>query len=403
MTMIPFSPPRLDEQSIAAVSEVILSGWITTGSKTKQFEQQLAQYTGCKKTLCLGSATAAMELVLRWFGVGYGDEVIIPAYTYCATANVVLHCGAKPIMVDIEPNGFNIHVDAVQQAITANTKVIIPVDIAGWPCDYDELLELVAQRQNEFKPTNDVQKALGRILLLADAAHGLGAIYKSKMHGSIADATVFSFHAVKNLTTAEGGAVCLNMDTIDCEKTYQALSVKSLHGQTKNALVKSNSVGSWRYDVIEPGYKCNMTDIQAAIGVVELERYNQTLARRREIVYYYLKFFKDKDWAICPVVESVEKTSSYHLFLLRIKAITEVERDAIIQRIFAKDVSTNVHFQPLPLLTAYKNLGYRMNDYPNAYATYINEITLPVYYHLTDENLKQIVAAVSSSVEEIIR
>jgi dTDP-4-amino-4,6-dideoxygalactose transaminase len=403
--MIPFSPPRMDQHIVDAVSEVLLSGWITTGPKTKEFENQLSDYVGCRKTICLNSATAGMELVLRWFGVQAGDEVIIPAYTYCATANVVMHCGATPIMVDINPNDFNISLQRIKERITAKTKVIIPVDIAGFPCDYDEIYRLINEEQVKmlFSPRNAHQERLGRILIMADAAHSIGSSYKGKMHGSVTDITVFSFHAVKNLTTSEGGAVCMNLpESFDVEEIYTSLNRKSLHGQSKDALAKVKAGGgNWRYDVIEPGYKCNMMDIQAAIGLIELGRYESNLSRRKEIFSRYEAGFVNQSWAIRPIFKTEEKESSYHLYMLRIKDATEGQRDEIINRIFDKQVSVNVHFQPLPLLTAYKSIGYKMDNYPVAFDNYKNEISLPVYFNLTDDQLDTVVKAVCEAVNEV--
>lgn len=404
--MIPFSPPRMDQHIVDAVSEVLLSGWITTGPKTKEFENQLSDYVGCRKTICLNSATAGMELVLRWFGVQAGDEVIIPAYTYCATANVVMHCGATPIMVDINPNDFNISLQRIKERITAKTKVIIPVDIAGFPCDYDEIYRLINEEQVKmlFSPRNAHQERLGRILIMADAAHSIGSSYKGKMHGSVTDITVFSFHAVKNLTTSEGGAVCMNLpESFDVEEIYTSLNRKSLHGQSKDALAKVKAGGgNWRYDVIEPGYKCNMMDIQAAIGLIELGRYESNLSRRKEIFARYEAGFVNQSWAIRPIFKTEEKESSYHLYMLRIKDATEGQRDEIINRIFDKQVSVNVHFQPLPLLTAYKSIGYKMDNYPVAFDNYKNEISLPVYFNLTDDQLDTVVKAVCEAVNEVL-
>ena len=404
--MIPFSPPRMDQHIVDAVSEVLLSGWITTGPKTKEFENQLSDYVGCRKTICLNSATAGMELVLRWFGVQAGDEVIIPAYTYCATANVVMHCGATPIMVDINPNDFNISLQRIKERITAKTKVIIPVDIAGFPCDYDEIYRLINEEQVKmlFSPRNAHQERLGRILIMADAAHSIGSSYKGKMHGSVTDITVFSFHAVKNLTTSEGGAVCMNLpESFDVEEIYTSLNRKSLHGQSKDALAKVKAGGgNWRYNVIEPGYKCNMMDIQAAIGLIELGRYESNLSRRKEIFARYEAGFVNQSWAIRPIFKTEEKESSYHLYMLRIKDATEGQRDEIINRIFDKQVSVNVHFQPLPLLTAYKSIGYKMDNYPVAFDNYKNEISLPVYFNLTDDQLDTVVKAVCEAVNEVL-
>lgn len=404
--MIPFSPPRMDQQIVEEVGKVLLSGWITTGPRTKEFEKRLASYIGCRKVICLNSATAGMELVLRWFGIKEGDEVIIPAYTYCATANVVMHCGATPVMVDIDEKDFNISVANVRKAITSKTKAIIPVDISGFPCDYEALNALVneADIKANFNPNSEEQKQLGRILVMADAAHSVGAKYQGKMNGSVTDVAVFSFHAVKNLTTAEGGAVCLNLpEQFDVDEIYKALNIKSLHGQSKDALAKVKAGGgNWRYDVVEPGYKCNMMDIQAAIGLVELDRYDSNLARRKEIFDFYTKAFQNQPWAIQPAFLNDEKESSYHLYMLRIDGATEAQRDEIINQIFEKQVSVNVHFQPLPLLTAYKSRGYNVNDYPEAFNKYKNEITLPVYFNLTNDNLKTITEAVISAVNSVM-
>ncbi len=402
--MIPFSPPRMDQKIVDEVGKVLLSGWITTGPKTKEFEKQLTDYVGCKKTLCLNSATAGLEMILRWYGVKEGDEVILPAYTYCATANVVMHTGAKPVIVDIDQKDFNISIDEIKKHITPRTKVIIPVDISGLPCDYNAINDLVRNKevQSQFLAESPEQSALGRILVMSDAAHSIGATYNGSRTGSLTDVTIFSFHAVKNLTTSEGGAICMNFpEPFDCEEIYRQLNIKSLHGQTKDALAKTQ-VGNWRYDVVEAGYKCNMMDMQAVIGLVELGRYQSNLDRRKEIFAHYEKAFSQKDWALKPVFINEEKESSYHLYLLRIKDATEDVRDQIIQKIFEKQVSVNVHFLPLPMLSVYKNEGYRIDDYPETYSKYSNEITLPVYFNLTNDNLKTITDAVIASVEEVL-
>jgi dTDP-4-amino-4,6-dideoxygalactose transaminase len=405
--MIPFSPPRMDQVTVDEVSKVLLSGWITTGPRTKLFEEKISEYIGCRKTLCLNSATAGMELVLRWFGVKEGDEVIIPAYTYCATANVVIHCGATPVMVDVDEKDFNISLAAIREKITSKTKAIIPVDISGFPCNYDELNKLVKEEgvKNLFTPHTDEQRTLGRIMIMADAAHSVGSTYKGKKQGSITDVAVFSFHAVKNLTTAEGGAVCMNFpNRIDTDEVYKKLNTKSLHGQSKDALAKTQGNGSsWRYDVVEPGFKCNMMDIQAAIGLVELDRYDSNIARRKEIFSHYTSAFSKYDWAIIPTYKTEEKESSYHLYMIRIKGATEDQRDEIIQEIFAQEVSVNVHFQPLPLLTAYKSMGYTMSDYPVAFSNYANEISLPVYFSLSDEDLEKVSTAVINAVQKVLK
>ncbi|MGQ9847170.1 MAG: DegT/DnrJ/EryC1/StrS family aminotransferase [Bacteroidales bacterium] len=403
--MIPFSPPRIDDKIIAEVVDTLKSGWITTGPNTKLFEKKLTAYCGSKATVAVSSATAGLELVLRWFGVKEGDEVIVPAYTYCATANVVVHCGAKPIMVDINKDDFCISLNAIEKAITPRTKVIIPVDIAGLPCDYDMINQLVEDKKIKrlFVAETPEQKMLGRILVLSDAAHSVGAWYKNKRTGALTDISVFSFHAVKNLTTAEGGAIAFNLpEPFDNEALYQYFCAYTLHGQTKDALAKMQK-GAWRYDVINAGYKANMTDILASIGLVELDRYdNDTLKKRKYIFDFYQKAFDSCHWAELPLYEDENRISSYHVYLLRIKNINEWQRDQIIQHIFDKDVSVNVHFQPLPLLSAYKNKGYKISDYPVAYDNYQREISLPVYYDLTDEMLHKIVEAVKKSVVEVL-
>ncbi len=403
--MIPFSPPRIDQKVIDAVAEVLRSGWITSGPKVREFEQKLTEYAGHASTLCVNSATGGLELVLRWFGIGPGDEVIVPAYTYAATANVVIHCGAKVVFVDSGEN-FNVTVDNIRKVITNRTKVIIPVDIAGYPCDYDEINSLVQTKEivKKFKPKAPEQKTLGRILVLSDAAHSVGARYKGKRTGNLTDITVYSFHAVKNLTTAEGGAICFNLpEPFDNIQIRDSLRVKALHGQNKDAREKVQA-GNWKYDIVEPGYKFNMTDIQAVMGLVELDRYDaDNLPRRKAIFDAYSKGFSGYSWAQIPEYESDTKKSSYHVFLLRIRNITEDQRDRIITSIFKKEVSVNVHFVPLPLMSFYKGSGYRMQDYPVAYNNYSREITLPVYYDLTDQQVKAVIDAVVSSVNEIIK
>lgn len=401
--MIPFSPPRIDDKVIHEVIDALKSGWITTGPKTKRFEKELSAYCGNKTTVAVSSWTAGMELLLRWWGIGEGDEVILPAYTYCASANVIIHTGAKPVMVDINPEDFNISVEAVKKAITPRTKAIIPVDIGGYPCDYDGLYALVNSDEvkNMFRPSSPNQEKLGRILIASDAAHSFGALYNGKRSGSLADVTCFSYHAVKNLTTAEGGSMHINLpDSFDHEEIYKDLCVKILHGQSKDALAKTQK-GNWRYDVTEPGFKCNMTDLQAAIGLIELERYQENLDRRKEIFKQYDEAFKKETWADCPISVSPGRESSYHLYLLRIKGLSEAERDRMMQEIFDQDVSVNVHFQPLPILTAYKNLGFKMEDYPVVWAKYENEITLPVYFNLSDAEVQIVIRAVKEAYRRI--
>jgi len=401
--MINFAPPRIDEKTIEAVSETLRSGWITTGPKTKLLEKKISEYCGVSQTLCINSATAGLELALRWFGVGPGDEVIVPAYTYAATANVVIHCGATPILVDVNKNDFCISPDAIEKVITSKTKVIMPVDFGGLPCDYDAISAIVQKTKNKFKPSGELQKALGRIMILSDAAHSLGATYKGKNVGPLTDISVFSFHAVKNLTTAEGGAMLFNLPApFDNATIYKELSILSLHGQTKDAMAKMQK-GNWKYDIVEAGYKCNMTDLAATIGLIELERYkNDTLPKRKAIVEAYYNFFSIYSWAELPVIKDMDRESSYHLFPLRIKDITEEQRDKIIQKIFDKDVSVNVHFIPLPMMSFYKKLGYKMENYPNTYDNFSREISLPVYYDLTMEQVGIVTKAVKESVTEVI-
>ncbi len=402
--MIPFSPPHIDKKIIDEVTKVLQSGWITTGPRTKLFEKQLAQYCGTQSVLCLNSATAGLEIMLRWFGVKEGDEVILPAYTYSATANVVMHCGATPVFVDVNASDFNISVSNIEKAITSKTKVIMPVDFGGYPCSYDELNALVLKHKNKFSPDTQEQKMLERILILSDSAHSFGAWYKGKRAGSLTDVSVFSFHAVKNLTTAEGGAVSLNLPIpFDNEKIYKELCVKTLHGQDKDALAKTQK-GNWRYDVVEAGYKCNMTDITAAIGIVELERYdNDTLPKRKSICTKYSAAFSKYSWAQVPVLKSeFEIETCYHLYALRIKGITEAQRDAIIKEIFDYDVSVNVHFIPIPMMSFYKNKGFDIKNYPVTFDNYSREISLPIFYDLTDEMVKTVIDAVIKSVEKVI-
>ncbi len=401
--MIPFSPPRIDQRVVDEVTAALLSGWITTGPRTKLFEKKITEYCGCQTTVAVNSWTAGMEILLRWWGVGPGDEVIIPVYTYCASANVVLHTGATPVMVDISADDFNISNEKIAAAITERTKVIMPVDLAGYPCDYDAISQIVEANRAIFQASNEKQEKLGRILIAADAAHSFGASYKGKVSGAIADVTCFSFHAVKNLTTAEGGAICFNLPSgFDHEEIYKEFCIKILHGQSKDALAKTQK-GAWRYDVMEPGFKCNMTDLQAAIGLIELERYQENLDRRKDIFAAYDAAFQQTSWAITPLHSTPDKKTCYHLYQLRIADVSEEQRDAIIQEIFEQDVAVNVHFQPLPLLTAYKNLGYKMEDYPEAWNKYSTEISLPVYFNLTDEQVQQVIVAVKTAVFKVLQ
>ena len=403
--MIPFSPPRIDQKIIDEVTAALKSGWITTGPRTKLFEKKITEYCGNKSTVALNSATAGLELILRWFGVGEGDEVILPAYTYCATANVVIHCGATPVFVDVNAYDFNISTREIEKAITSRTKVIMPVDFAGFPCDYDQINALVSRKDiaDTFISKTEEQQKLGRILVLSDAAHSFGAHYKGKATGSLTDVSVFSFHAVKNLTTAEGGAVAFNLpEPFDNNELYTKFCVTSLHGQNKDALAKTQK-GNWRYDVVEAGYKCNMTDLSAAIGLIEIERYkNDTLIKRKAIFDAYRDAFSAYSWAEIPIYETEEKMTSYHLFPLRIKGVTEAQRDEIIKNIFDEDVSVNVHFIPVPMLSFYTNMGYNVTNYPVTWDNYSREISLPVFYELTDEQVKRVIMAVIKSVNLVI-
>lgn len=398
--MIPFSPPRIDQKIIDEVTSALTSGWITTGPKTKQFERNLEAYTGAKRVFCCNANTNGLELFLRWLGIKPGDEVIVPAYTYCATANVVVHLGATPVMVDVLED-FTIDPKAVEAAITAKTKAIMPVDLGGLPAHYPELWAIINRNKSQFTATSEVQRQLGRIALVTDAAHSIGANFGQAKLGAQADAMVFSFHAVKNLTTAEGGAVAMNLpDGFDHEEVYKWLNTRSLHGQSKDALAKTQ-VGGWEYDVVDNGWKCNMTDLQAAIGLVELERYeDDTILKRKSVAEAYQKAFSEKSWAICPMLKDDKRETSYHLYLLRIKGVERPMRDAIIQDIFAGGVSVNVHYKPLPLLTAFSEKGYQMDDYPQAKTLWESEISLPIFYDITEEQVRTVIDVVCNAVEK---
>lgn len=399
--MIPFSPPRILPEMWEELKDTLESGWITTGPKTKQFEKELAAYCNAGPVLAVNSATAGMEMMLRWYGVGAGDEVIIPAYTYCATANVVMHVGATPVMVDTREDDFNIDVEKIKSAITPKTKVIVPVDIAGMACDYEAIMHL-AKDYDGFTPSTPEQEQHGRILVLTDAAHSFGGLYKGKRIGSQTDAAVFSFHAVKNLTTAEGGAIVLNLPKgFDTEAIYKQLNTKSLHGQTKDALAKTK-LGGWQYDVVEPGYKCNMTDLQACLGLVGLKHYQENLDRRRRIFELYDAGLADNQHINTPMWEDADRTTSFHLYMIRLPNASEEQRNKVIELIAADKVSVNVHFIPLPLLTAYKQFGYAMSDFPQAYSNYKGEITLPVFYDLSDEQVETVIRSVNRVVQTVM-
>ena len=390
---ITFSPPDITEREIAEVVDTLRSGWITTGPKTKKFENEIAEYCGTKKAVALNSATAAMELALRLFDIGEGDEVITSAYTYTASASVVYHCGAKIILADTKKGEFNIDPKEIEKLITPRTKAIIPVDIAGLPADYTEIFEVVEKKRNIFNAKKGTyQEKLGRILVLADSAHSFGSDYKEKKIGSVADITSFSFHAIKNLTTAEGGALTWNLpENFDNEEIYKELMLLALHGQNKDALAKLKA-GAWKYDIVMPGYKCNMTDIMASIGLVQLQRYDgEILKKKEELVFYYEKYLGDlTDKVELPIFKNDIKESCKHLYMIRLKNQDEEKRNEVIAKLGENDIATNVHFQPLPLLTAYKRLGFKIEDYPNAYDQYKNEISLPIHDFLTEDDIKYI-------------
>ena len=386
---IPFSPPDITDIEIEEVIEALKSGWITTGPKTKEFERQITEYCGSERTVCLSAATTALEMTLRVLGIGKGDEVIVPAYTYTASCSVICHVGATPVIVDSQPDREEMDYEKMADAITEKTKAIIPVDIAGILCDYEKIYEVVEDKRDLFTPSNEFQEVFGRVIVVADCAHGFGAIQNGKKAGNIADFSCFSFHAVKNLTTAEGGAVTWKAhEGLDSEKLYKKYQIYSLHGQTKDALEKTQK-GSWEYDILIPAYKCNMTDVQAGIGIGQLKRYNSMLERRHELIKRYDDAFKDTR-VIVPNHRGENHISSGHLYLARLEGISLEERSEIIVKMEERGISTNVHYKPLPLLTAYKNLGFDIKDYPNAYGLFENEISLPIYSTLTDEEVDYI-------------
>jgi dTDP-4-amino-4,6-dideoxygalactose transaminase len=403
---IPFSPPYIDQDSIDEVVKSLKSGWITTGPKVKELESEVVKLTGCQQSLCVNSWTSGAILVLKWFGVGPGDEVIIPAYTYSATALSVLQCGATPVMVDVNDD-FTINPQKVKDAITSRTKIIMPVDIAGLMCDYDPINELVNSKKaiELFTPNSDKQKQLGRILVLSDAAHSIGATYKGSNSGCTADITIFSFHAVKNITTAEGGAICLNLpESFNHEEEYKLMRCWSLNGQTKDAFTKSQA-GGWRYDILFQGLKVNMPDVCAAIGLSQIRKYNSTLLiERKRVADFYSNFFNSKNWAQCPIIIDKNRVSCNHLYALRINNISEAKRDLMIEYITEKGISVNVHFIPMPMMTLFKDLGYDIKDYPITYDNFAREISLPIYPQLTSNQLERICIAVEEAYfnEEII-
>lgn len=388
--LIPFSPPDITEAEIAEVVDTLKSGWITTGPKTKQFEKEIASFCHTEKAVCLNSATACLEGVLHFLGIGAGDEVITSAYTYTASASIVCHVGAKLVLVDTAPGSCEMNYEQLAEKITEKTKAIIPVDLAGVVCDYEKIYEIVNEKKAMFRPANKVQEAMGRIAVIADASHAFGAMRKGKMCGEIADFTAFSFHAVKNLTTAEGGAVTWReIPNYSSDEIYRSFMLYSLHGQTKDALSKTK-VGQWEYDILLPGYKCNMTDIMAAIGLAQLRRYPSMLERRKHIVSMYNKALENMPVRVLNHYDD-DHQSSGHLYLVYMLGKSAEERNRIIERMAEKNVATNVHYKPLPLLTAYKNLGFKIEDYPNAYDLYKCEITLPLHTKLTDEQAERVI------------
>lgn len=390
-TNIPFSPPDITDVEINNVVEVLKSGWITTGPKTKEFERQIAEYCNTNKAICLNSATACMEMALRLLGIGEGDEVITSAYTYTASASVIHHVGAKIVLVDTAKDSFQMDYEKLEEAITERTKAIIPVDLAGVMCDYEKIFEVVNRKKDLFKANNELQEAIGRVVILADGAHSFGASQKGKMSGEVADFTSFSFHAVKNLTTAEGGALTWkSIDGVDDEEIYKRLNTLSLHGQTKDALAKTK-IGSWEYDIVEPAYKCNMTDIMSAIGIGQLSRYEDLLNYRKAIIDRYDELLEDVEGVEVLKHYTDDNTSSGHLYLVRLIGKDEVFRNEVITKMAEVGIATNVHYKPLPLLTAYKNLGFKIEDYPNAFDMYKNEITLPLNTLISLEQVEYVV------------
>lgn len=402
--MIPFSPPYVDQDVIDEVTDSLKSGWITTGPKVKALEQKIGEFVGINDVLCVNSWTSGMILILRWFGVGQGDEVIVPAYTYSATALAAMNVGAKPVMVDIGDD-FNINVEKIHEAVTEKTKVIVPVDVAGWPCDYDAINSLVQAPGiiDKFQPANALQEKLGRIMVVADAAHSIGASYKGKASGCLTDVTIFSLHAVKNVTTAEGGAICLNLPPpFDNRELYDFLRVFSLNGQTKDAFTKTKA-GGWRYDIVSQGLKINMPDVCAAIGLVQIRKYDEQLLQQRKRVFeHYNTMFSPFSWANLPPYKDNSTVSSCHIYALRVNGITEEQRDAMIEDISSKQIAVNVHFVPMPLLSLFKNKGYDIRDYANTYQQYKGEISLPIYPQLTDSEVDMVANAVIEAYNKVV-
>lgn len=400
---IPFSPPYIDDDVINEVTDSLRSGWITTGPKVKALEEEVCKLSGARRALGVNSWTSGAILVLRWLGLQPGDEVIVPAYTYSATALAVLWAGGKPVMVD-SGEDFNISVEAIRRAITPRTKAILPVDIAGFPCDYDAIMSLVSEPEVKamFSPTSDVQRQLGRIIVVSDSAHSIGAHYNGKRSGSETDIAIFSLHAVKNVTTAEGGIICLNMpEPFDNDKLYADMRLFSLNCQTKDAFTKSKA-GGWRYDIIGQGMKCNLADVNAAIGLAQIRKYEDLLKERKRVFTRYNDTLKQYDWALTPPALTPGKESSYHVYALRIKDVTEQQRDEIIQEIAKSEVAVNVHFVPMPMLTLFREKGYDIKDYPQTYRNYAHEISLPIYPQLTDEQADFVIRTVVEAHNKVM-
>ncbi len=398
---IQFSPPDITEAEIEQVAEALRSGWITTGPKTKQLEKEVADFCGVSRAVCLNSQTACAELTLRLLGIGEGDEVITCAYTYTASASVVCHVGAKLVLVDTQKDSLEMDYDQLEAAITERTKVIIPVDLGGVPCDYDRIFSIVESKRALFCPANELQKAIGRVVVMADTAHAYGAVWKGRPVGSIADFSNFSFHAVKNFTTAEGGAVTWrDIDGVDNEELYHQYQLLSLHGQSKDALAKTQ-LGAWEYDIVGPWYKCNMTDVAAGIGLAQMERYGQLLARRKEIIGRYDAAFRPLGIRVLEHY-TPEHQSSGHLYITRVPGITPAQRQEIIEKMAEAGIACNVHYKPLPMMTAYKAMGFDIKDYPNAYRMFENEITLPLHTKLTDEEVEYVIAQFVRIVKEYL-
>jgi dTDP-4-amino-4,6-dideoxygalactose transaminase len=401
--MIPFSPPYVDQSVIDEVVSSLNSGWITTGPKVKSLEDAIAQFTGISNVLCVNSWTSGAIMMLKWLGIKEGDEVIVPAYTYSATALAVLHCGAKPVMVDVTQD-FVISVDAIRKAITSKTKAILPVDIAGWPCDYSSIMKLVNEPEiiKLYYSESEIQQKLGLIIVVADSAHSFGAFQNGKSAASWCDISIFSLHAVKNLTTAEGGAICLNLpDPFDNGDTYKYLRMMSLNGQTKDAFTKTKA-GGWRYDIVMQGMKINMPDVCAAIGLAQIRQYDHLLAERKRVFQRYSDLLGKYPWVQVPPQDNELQKSSYHLYALRIKNITEIQRDTIIEEITKDGIAVNVHFIPMPMLSLFKNMGYKIENYPIAYDNYAREISLPIYPQLTNEQVDYIVKCVAKAYDKVV-